>query len=161
MGDVVVVGAPSPSHGCAPVVSRLRPGRFRFGGCVVVDPPVDLTEDEAGVWALVAGEVSGSVPAELLRAWCATVVELRAAELWVRENGTVLTLRDDKGNVRSVVQAPKYVQVRALRADLVKLADALALSPRLAAKVAAGVSVGGGDGVDELARLRAGRRSGT
>lgn len=62
--------------------------------------------------------------------------------------------------MRSVVQAPKYVQVRALRGDLVRLADALALSPRARSKAAGVAVVDAGDGVDELAKLRAGRRSG-
>lgn len=122
--------------------------------------PEGLSEAEAAVWDLVADEVSGSVAGELLRAWCACVVELRAGEAWVAEHGTTLTLRDDKGNVRSVVQAPKYVQVRALRGDLVRLADALALSPRARSKAAGVAVVDAGDGVDELAKLRAGRRSG-
>lgn len=123
--------------------------------------PGDLTADELEVWGLVADEVDSSpVAVELLRAWCASVVELRAAEAWVREHGTVLTLRDDKGNVRSMAQAPKYVQVRALRADLLKLADALGLSPKARAVADGGsgpVEKSGGSALDELARRRADR----
>lgn len=123
--------------------------------------PADLTAAEKKIWKAVAGEVDDSpVAAELLRAWCASVVELRAAEAWVREHGTVLTLRDDKGNVRSMAQAPKYVQVRALRADLLKLAEALKLSPKARAVADGGsgpVEKSGGSALDELARRRAGR----
>lgn len=133
--------------------------------CIVVgrNAPRDLTDAEIEVWNLVADDIDNSpVAVELLRAWCATVVELRASEAWVREHGPVLTLRDDKGNVRSRGQDPRYVQVRALRADLVRLADALGLSPGSRA-----VATGGGgkdDGeaaevVDPLAEARANREA--
>lgn len=123
--------------------------------------PEDLTEAEAAVWALVAPHVAAPEAAELVRVWCSSVVELRAAEAWVRENGTTIAIRDDKGNLKSVSQAPKYVQVRALRSDLVKLADALRLSPRARASAAASVSTGSGvSPLDELTRRRSARRTG-
>lgn len=124
--------------------------------------PEDLTEAEAAVWGLVAPHVVAPEAAELVRLWCSSVVELRAAEAWVRENGTTIAIRDDKGNLKSVAQAPKYVQVRALRSDLVKLADALRLSPRArASAVSASVSAGSGvSPLDELTRRRSARRTG-
>lgn len=122
--------------------------------------PEDLTEAEASVWDTVAHEVSGAGAGELLRAWCSSVVELRAAESWVRENGTQITIRDDKGNVKSVVHAPKYVQVRALRGDLVRLGDALCLSPRSRSGVTA-VADSTGSPLDELRRRRAVRGANT
>lgn len=61
----------------------------------------------------------------LLRAWCATWCEIEDREAWVAEHGSTITLRDDKGDVRSVVQAPKYVQLRGLRMDLVRLSAQL------------------------------------
>lgn len=121
--------------------------------------PDDLSPAERSVWDVVAPFVDAESAAELVRVWCSTVVELRSAEAWVAEHGTTLTMRDDKGNVRNVVQAPKYVQARALRADLVKMADALRLSPRA---LAAGekdppVAGSGGTALDELTRRRSSR----
>jgi len=125
---------------------------------VGLTPPSDLSADELAVWVTVCDEVDGSGSVELLRAWCASVVELRAGEAWLREHGSVLTLRDDKGNVRQVVQAPRYVQVRALRADLVRLADALRLSPRARGAVGGIAEV---SATDDLRRRREARRSGS
>lgn len=120
-------------------------------------PPSDLSAEALAEWESVASSPDLlAADCELVRAWCSTVVELRAAEAWCAENGTVLTLRDDKGNVRSQVQAPKYVQVRGLRADLVKLAGELGFSPR----ARGGVSVEDGPEVPSgLLRLLGGGES--
>lgn len=119
--------------------------------------PAGMTAEAAAVWdgAVAESADPGALNGELLRAWCETVVELRACEAWVREHGSTMVVRDDKGNVKQVVQAPKYVQVRALRADLVKLGRELGV-PRLGgateAKPKPEVSK-----VDELAARRTAR----
>lgn len=130
--------------------------------------PDGLSAEAAEVWRDVAADAEShglldAIDRELLRSWCSTVAELRAAEAWVSEHGTTLTLRDDKGNVRSVVQAPKFVQVRGLRADLVKLASQLGFSPRGRAGLGGERTGGarGGSVVDDLAARRAARRTGT
>lgn len=125
----------------------------------MLEAPEDLTDAEAAVWARTAQFVGVPGAGELLRAWCASVVELRDAEAWVREHGTTITLRDDKGNVKSIVQAPKYVQARALRGDLVRLADALGLSAKARALVKDSAGPVGGSPLDELARRRGDRRA--
>ena len=123
--------------------------------------PADLDADATAVWAEVAGWLDarmegGPVDAELLRAWCRSVVELREAEAWVAEHGTVMTVRDDKGNVRSSTTAPKYAQVRALRADLVRLAEAMGV----AGKVRRAAPVAGASGPSKLEVLLGGRSVG-
>lgn len=122
--------------------------------------PADLDADATAVWAEVAewmvGRADGPVDAELLRAWCRSVVELREAEAWVAEHGTVMTVRDDKGNVRSSTTAPKYAQVRALRADLVRLAEAMGV----AGKVRRATPVAGASGPSKLEVLLGGRSVG-
>src|SRR5699024_2550420 len=107
--------------------------------------PRGMTAEERKVWRLVAADVDDSpVAVELLRAWCASVVELRRLEEWVAEHGTVLELFGMGGHLKSKAQAPEYVQVRALRADLVRLADALGLTPSSRAV---------GDGAKEAANV--------
>jgi phage terminase small subunit len=93
-------------------------------------PPAGCSADFAAAWegAVDQFRFDADEPVEqveLLRAWCQTTTELRAAEEWVAEHGTTMEIRDDKGQVKSVAQAPKYVQARALRLDLVKLAKEL------------------------------------
>jgi len=73
--------------------------------------------------------LSHSVDEELLRALCASVAESRTCEAWVAEHGTTYTTRDDKGQVKGTGDAPKYRQLRALRADIVRLSTALGLTP--------------------------------
>lgn len=92
----------------------------------------------------------------LLEQWCHVVAELEAHEAWVAEHGTTIVLRDDKGDVRSISEAPKYRQVRACRTDLVKLAGVLGV-PELKLKG----DVDSRSVVDELKdrRARTGRRS--
>jgi P27 family predicted phage terminase small subunit len=50
-----------------------------------------------------------------LAAYCACYAEWEKAQRFVQENGQVVTLRDDKGNVRSVIPAPEVgIAVRML-----------------------------------------------
>lgn len=94
-----------------------------------VGPPPDLGPAAVAEWRTVVEDMDVRqltvADRELVRSWCLTVVELRAAEAWVSENGTTFALRDDKGTVRSVGEAPQYRQVRALRADLARSAGQL------------------------------------
>ena len=105
-----------------------------------MDCPEDLSDAERLAWDRLAAKVAPSASVEIMRAWCASVVELRAAEAWVRENGTQIVIRDDKGNPKAFVQAPKYVQVRALRTDLVRLSKVLGLGMASAGKLYGEVS---------------------
>ena len=107
------------------------------------------------VWSAVVADSPpvSAVHAELLRAWCESVAELRACESWLAEHGSTLAMRDDKGNVRQIVTAPKYAQARALRADLGRLASQMAAAaaavPTVAPVAEEEVSV-----VDQLAARR-------
>lgn len=107
-----------------------------------LSPPPGLCAAALTAWEEAAAEythLSSVADAEILRAWSNTVSELRDGEAWVAENGSTFVLRDDKGQPRSTGEAPRYKQVRALRADLVKLAKRLAMA-------------------DQAAKLRASRR---
>lgn len=108
------------------------------------------------VWSAVVADSPpvSVVHAELLRAWCESVAEVRECESWLAEHGSTLAMLDDKGNVRQIVTAPKYAQARALRADLGRLASQMAAAAAAAAvptiaPVAEEVSV-----VDQLAARR-------
>lgn len=123
--------------------------------------PRGMSAEEQKIWRLVAVDVEDTPAAvELLRAWCSSVVELRRLEEWVAEHGTVLELYGMGGHLKSKTQAPEYVQVRALRGDLIRLADALGLTPASrdvagdGAKEAANVD----DPLAEVRKLREARR---
>lgn len=122
------------------------------------DTPSGMTADAAVVWSAVVVDAPpvSTVGVELLRAWCETVAEIRACEGWLAEHGSTLTLRDDKGQVRQVVQAPKYVQLRGLRADLGRLAAQMAATAAAVPATAPAV-----EEVSVVDQLAARRRTGT
>ena len=120
----------------------------------LIDAPGGMSAGAAVVWSAVVADAPpvSAVHAELLRAWCESVVELRACESWLAEHGSTLAMRDDKGNVRQIVTAPKYAQARSLRADLGRLASQMAAAAAAVpavAPVVEEVSV-----VDQLAARR-------
>lgn len=108
------------------------------------------------VWRAFADEITEAAPSpagvELWRALCETVADIAAAEAFVAETGQTITMRNDKGDVVRVVQAPRYQQLLALRRDLLKFGAQLGVAARVTA-----ASDGGGSIVDELARRRADR----
>jgi len=80
-----------------------------------------MTDEELLAGAIVPGPMT----AELLALWRTYVAEIRDREAWVAENGPTIVFRDDKGDVRSVVEAPKYRQLCALRRDLTRLSQVI------------------------------------
>lgn len=99
---------------------------------MIPDPPAYLTEQQRGVWqqaALAAAADRGwdTVRVQLLEAYTVERSRWLWAEGWLRENGEVLYLRDDKGSLKAVTAAPHVKIARDARANAIRLASLLGL----------------------------------
>jgi phage terminase small subunit len=90
-------------------------------------PPPTLDEVAAAKWtqlhAARAGTGRAWRPVELdaLEAYCAAYSRWRAATAWLDEHGDVMTIRDDKGTIRSSAPAPKLAVAERARKAMTEL----------------------------------------
>ena len=91
--------------------------------------PAHLSETEAGIWREVHALVVRMTPqkADTLEAYAVERARWLEADGWVRENGTTLELRDDKGVVKSVVVAPQLKIAQQAQDRSIKLRALLGL----------------------------------
>lgn len=96
------------------------------------DPPLPLGPDGAAKWAELVGKVQGQTarkPSVLtdLAAYCVAFDRWCAAERWLAdpEHGPVITIRDDKGNIKSHGPAPQLAISERASKEMTRLARGL------------------------------------
>ena len=77
-----------------------------------IEPPAWLDAAAVEKWQEVVPELQRLglltvVDVTALASYCWCFSEFRRADAWIKENGRVMTLRDDKGNVKYRQQAPE------------------------------------------------------
>ena len=97
--------------------------------------PGFLSERAREVWADVGGrliEGRGLSADDLppLGAYAAAVARIESCEAFLAKEGCVLTMRDAKGQVRDIIEAPELSILTRERAAVLKLGDALGISQR-------------------------------
>ena len=91
--------------------------------------PKHFTDHECTIWDATIEQVPRLTPLALqrLEAYCVERARCLEAEAWIRDNGTVLTLRSDKGIVTAIREAPQLKIARQASAAALQLADKLNL----------------------------------
>lgn len=99
-------------------------------------PPAHLSKLEATVWRSAIKLVPRMTPQRVvqLEAYCIERARWLEAEDWIRANGTIITLRNDRGEVVRMVPAPQLKVAQAAQDRAIKLAKLLGLSERRANK---------------------------
>lgn len=101
---------------------------------VSTDPPVPLVGAALGRWAELRAAAKWS-PAELddLAAYCAAYGRWHDAETWLADpsHGSVVTIRDDKGNIKSHAPAPQVAVAERASKEMARLGKALRLRQRV------------------------------
>jgi phage terminase small subunit len=73
-----------------------------------MNPPDRLTAEQKAKWNEVVPRVDEACElADVLEQYVIEWCRWQEAEAWLRENGEVLTLRNDKGVVKNLIQAPQ------------------------------------------------------
>lgn len=93
-------------------------------------PPEEFTAEQAAVWVEAVRRVPGGLNAtkrELLEAYAIERARWREAEAELRENGVVLALRNDKGEVTKIIPAPQIAIADRAQKRALALAKALRL----------------------------------
>ncbi len=103
--------------------------------------PAFLTERAREVWADVGGrliEGRGLSADDLppLAAYAAAVARIESCEAFLAKEGCVITMRDHKGAVKDIIEAPELNILSRERAAVLKLGDALGISQRAREKKA-------------------------
>ncbi|GMV81505.1 MAG: hypothetical protein AMXMBFR7_26890 [Planctomycetota bacterium] len=95
--------------------------------------PEHLSDAQRAVWdevEAVAGPCVSESAAQLREAYCIERARWLEAEAYLRENGDVLTLRNDKGQVLKVLEAPQLKIAQRSRDAALRLAGRIGLSAR-------------------------------
>ncbi|MCZ7649290.1 MAG: P27 family phage terminase small subunit [Planctomycetota bacterium] len=93
--------------------------------------PEHLTEAQANIWREVVarvGEPATPSAAQHVEAYCVERARWLDAEAFIAANGTVLTLRNDKGEVTKILEAPQLKVAQRSRAEALKLASRIGLN---------------------------------
>ena len=92
--------------------------------------PGHLTAEQQAAWSDARRRIKVPITAERsqqLEAYAIERCRWLEAERYLAEHGEILTLRNDKGEVRAVVEAPQMKIARAAQDRALKLAKALHL----------------------------------
>lgn len=93
-------------------------------------PPAHLSEAQRATWIACWPRIIGRMTAARLDAFEAYCIERErwmTAEASVREHGTVLTLRNDKGEVQKIIANPALGIAQKSMGAMLRLAKALRL----------------------------------
>jgi P27 family predicted phage terminase small subunit len=125
-----------------------------------MEAPEIVKQDERalGEWVRVVPELVSrglveNLDSSLLAAYCLSWSRFVAAVVWLAENGDVMTLRTDKGEVKSSAVAPKMLVAERSLDRAVRLAGLVGLTPPSRLELAAGLS---GDDNEQLRDFLAG-----
>lgn len=91
----------------------------------MTDPPFALSERALAMWGRVGGDLSSLAARITAAAYCATLARIGDLEEWIAEHGPVVTITDDKGNVRQHSESPRLAVLRKERGELVGLERAM------------------------------------
>jgi len=89
--------------------------------------PEYFSSEEAAIWAAFVEAMPPGAPTltattlQILEAYCGERARWLDAEKYLRENGSTIVLRSDKGEVKSTAQAPQLAIARVAQQRALKL----------------------------------------
>jgi len=92
-----------------------------------IKPPIPLSAEALAMWADLASSTVPVAKLQALAAYCAAYGRWVTAETWLAqpEHGPVMTIRDDKGNIKSHGPSPHLAIAERSAKEMARLAPGL------------------------------------